>query len=391
MLMKPPTPPPRMRGTTARPRAAAAARPPPRAAPQPQNRRTAPQPRAPLAVKRADVVVGDRTRAPLAVKKTDVVVGDRTRHTTYRRELGDGLTLGGSWAAKEAKLLELAQANETLQQRCSVAEARAEPANAQAERLRLRSAVRTAQEVAGMAEEDARVAHFAKFVARHQIMIANECTDACSTRLAKTAALLIHSEREVVELLKAITALGTKCQRLEKLWETERKSRDVLDHAKTQKEKHVCVLLKERDRLEREVKALRRKAESPRTRTPEKTLRSQVSPTCVTVTPDLPSPLKMAALSPSPRPSTPSPQQSALDLLEGENTPVRPGRRVGRPGRALDVQAALLRKYKTRDLAREQELAKLQQQLKTAEAKNKELQVRYGNRPEARRARTPVY
>ena len=101
--------------------------------------------------------------------------------------------------------------------------------------------------------------------------------------------------------------------------------RDVLDHARAQKEKHVCVLLKERDRLEREVKALRRKGETP---TPRK-MAAPVTPT------DLPSPVKMAALSP-PRPlrvATPSPQKDALELLEGEGTPAK-------PTRALDLQAA---------------------------------------------------
>ena len=183
-----------------------------------------------------------------------------------------------------------------------------------------------------------------------------------------------------MELLKTKTALETKCGRLEKLWETERKGRDVLDHARAQKEKNVCVLLKERDRLEREVKALRRKAETP---TPRK-MAAPVTPT------DLPSPVKMAALSP-PRPlrvATPSPQKDALELLEGEGTPAKP---TPRPARALDLQAAALRKYQSRDVERKKELAKLQAQLKRAEAKNKELQVRYGNRPSARRPRTAVY
>ena len=178
-----------------------------------------------------------------------------------------------------------------------------------------------------------------------------------------------------MELLKTKTALETKCGRLEKLWETERKGRDVLDHARAQKEKHVCVLLKERDRLEREVKALRRKGETP---TPRK-VAAPVTPT------DLPSPVKMASLSPRPlRVATPSPQKDALELLEGEGTPAK-------PTRALDLQAAALRKYQSRDAERKKELAKLQAQLKRAEAKNKELQVRYGNRPSARRPRTAVY
>ena len=171
-------------------------------------------------------------------------------------------------------------------------------------------------------------------------------------------------------MLKAKTALETKCGRLEKLWETERKGRDVLDHARAQKEKHVCVLLKERDRLEREVKALRRKGETP---TPRK-VAAPVTPT------DLPSPVKMRPLVVA----TPSPQKDALELLEGEGTPAK-------PTRALDLQAAALRKYRTRDVERKKELAKLQAQLKRAEAKNKELQVRYGNRPDQRRPRTAVY
>ena len=181
-------------------------------------------------------------------------------------------------------------------------------------------------------------------------------------------------------MLKTKTALETKCGRLEKLWETERKGRDVLDHARAQKEKHVCVLLKERDRLEREVKALRRKGEMP---TPRK-VAAPVTPT------DVPSPVKMAALSP-PRPlrvATPSPQKDALELLEGEATPAKT---TPRPARALDLQAAALRKYQSRDVERKKELAKLQAQLKRAEAKNKELQVRYGNRPDQRRPRTAVY
>ena len=178
-------------------------------------------------------------------------------------------------------------------------------------------------------------------------------------------------------MLKTKTALETKCGRLEKLWETERKGRDVLDHARAQKEKHVCVLLKERDRLEREVKALRRKSETP---TPSRKMAAPVTPT------DLPSPVKMAALSPPrpPRVATPSPQKDALELLEGEATPAK-------PTRALDLQAAALRKYQRRDAERKKELANLQARLKRAEAKNKELQVRYGNRPSARRPRTAVY
>ena len=192
---------------------------------------------------------------------------------------------------------------------------------------------------------------------------------------------MTHSEHEVVDLLKTKTALETKCGRLEKLWETERKGRDVLDHARAQKEKHVCVLLKERDRLEREVKALRRKSETP---TPRK-VAAPVTPT------DVPSPVKMAALSPalrSPRPQS-TPQKDALELLEGEGTPAK--QQTPRPARALDLQAAALRKYQSRDAERKKELAKLQARLKRAEAKNKELQVRYGNRPAARRPRTAVY
>ena len=177
-------------------------------------------------------------------------------------------------------------------------------------------------------------------------------------------------------MLKTKTALETKCGRLEKLWETERKGRDVLDHARAQKEKHVCVLLKERDRLEREVKALRRKGETP---PPSRKMAAPVTPT------DVPSPVKMASLSPRPlRVATPSPQKDALELLEGEGTPAK-------PTRALDLQAAALRKYQSRDAERKKELAKLQARLKRAEAKNKELQVRYGNRPAARRPRTAVY
>ena len=130
------------------------------------------------------------------------------------------------------------------------------------------------------------------------------------------------------------------------------------------------MLLKERDRLEREVKALRRKGEAP---TPRK-MAAPVTPT------DVPSPVKMRPLCVA----TPSPQKDALELLEGEGTPAK-------PTRALDLQAAALRKYQSRDVERKKELAKLQAQLKRAEAKNKELQVRYGNRPAARRPRTAVY
>ena len=141
------------------------------------------------------------------------------------------------------------------------------------------------------------------------------------------------------------------------------------------------MLLKERDRLEREVKALRRKGETP---PPSRKMAAPVTPT------DVPSPVKMASLSPRPlRVATPSPQKDALELLEGEGTPAK--QQTPRPARALDLQAAALRKYRTRDVERKKELAKLQAQLKRAEAKNKELQVRYGNRPAARRPRTAVY
>ena len=124
------------------------------------------------------------------LRKRDVVVEDRTRHTTYTRDLGNGLTLGGSWAAKEARLLELEQANADLQVRCTLAEARAEAPSAQNERLRMRSQLRAAQESARMAIEDALTAHFMKNVARHETRIANACSDQCTRRLAETAARL---------------------------------------------------------------------------------------------------------------------------------------------------------------------------------------------------------
>ena len=124
------------------------------------------------------------------LRKRDVVVEDRTRHTTYTRDLGNGLTLGGSWAAKEARLLELEQANANLQVRCALAEARAEAPSAQNERLRMRSQLRAAQENSRMATEDALTAHFMKNVARHETRIANACSDQCTRRLAETAARL---------------------------------------------------------------------------------------------------------------------------------------------------------------------------------------------------------
>ena len=349
--------PPPPRSTRTRGAAAAATPPTPQKTRQPQNRKE-PEPRPSLVMR----------------PTPSVVVEDRTRHTTYTRDLGNGLTLGGSWAAKEARLLELEEAKAQLEVRCALAEARAEAPSAQNERLRMRSQLRAAQENARMATEDALAAHFMKNVSRHEARIANACSDQCTKRLAETAARLAHSEHEVVELLKAKTALETKCHRLEKLWETERKGRDVLDHARAQKEKHVCVLLKERDRLEREVKALRRKGETP---TPRK-MAAPVTPT------DVPSPVKMRPLVVA----TPSPQKDALELLEGEATPAKT---TPRPARALDLQAAALRKYQSRDVERKKELAKLQAQLKRAEAKNKELQVRYGNRPDQRRPRTAVY
>mmetsp|Transcript_20951 Transcript_20951/g.64577 ORF Transcript_20951/g.64577 Transcript_20951/m.64577 type:complete len:326 (+) Transcript_20951:280-1257(+) len=124
------------------------------------------------------------------LRKHDVVVEDRTRHTTYTRDLGNGLTLGGSWAAKEARLLELEQANANLQVRCAHAEARAEAPSAQNERLRMRSQLRAAQENSRMATEDALAAHFMKNVSRHEARIANACSDQCTRRLAETAARL---------------------------------------------------------------------------------------------------------------------------------------------------------------------------------------------------------
>ena len=168
--------PPPPRSTRTRCAAAAATPPTPQKTRQPQNRKE-PEPRPSLVL-----------RPTPGLRKHDVVVEDRTRHTTYTRDLGNGLTLGGSWAAKEARLLELEQANANLQVRCALAEARAEAPSAQNERLRMRSQLRAAQENSRMATEDALAAHFVKNVARHEARIANACSDQCTRRLAETAA-----------------------------------------------------------------------------------------------------------------------------------------------------------------------------------------------------------
>ena len=77
--------PPPPRSTRTRGAAAAATPPTPQKTRQPQNRKE-PEPRPSLVMR----------------PTPSVVVEDRTRHTTYTRDLGNGLTLGGSWAAKEA-------------------------------------------------------------------------------------------------------------------------------------------------------------------------------------------------------------------------------------------------------------------------------------------------
>ncbi len=115
-------------------------------------------------------------------------------------------------AAKEARLLELEQANANLQVRCTLAEARAEAPSAQNERLRMRSQLRAAQENARMANEDALAAHFMKNVSRHEARIANACSDQCTKRLAETAARLTHSEHEVVDL-RVRVQLGRRARR----------------------------------------------------------------------------------------------------------------------------------------------------------------------------------
>ena len=62
------------------------------------------------------------------------------------------------------------------------------------------------------------------------------------------------------------------------------------------------------------------------------------------------------------------------------------------PRRQLSQQEiAEVRRKNMEYFHRQKELAKLQARLKRAEAKNKELQVRYGNRPDQRRPRTAVY
>ena len=117
-------------GARAAAAAAAAAAPPRRTAaaapPTPQNKE--PEPRR-LCV----------LRPTPGLRKRDVVVEDRTRHTTYTRDLGNGLDSRRELGREEARLLELEQANANLQVRCTPPQARPRRRSAQNERLRMRS------------------------------------------------------------------------------------------------------------------------------------------------------------------------------------------------------------------------------------------------------------
>ena len=92
---------------------------------------------------------------------------------------------------------------------------------------------------------------------------------------------------------------------------------------------------------------------------------------------DVPSPVKMARLPPRPLRGDAVAPEGRVGAVGGRRHARETDTGPRPPGRGAQVSEG--------DVERKKELAKLQAQLKRAEAKNKELQVRYGNRPAARR------
>ena len=190
--------------------------------------------------------------------------------------------LGGSWCAAQEvarrlereksdllmKLKGLERETEAMR-RCSAkwcAEAAAHEAkranDRKAEEGRLRELAlwkdesRRRGEVASMAFEDASGRFLARSKDAKEALRMKSAYNATTQKLEGTLRKLAAADSENARLLELKHKQEQKIAKLEHALEVERKAKDLLLHAKTQKEKHICTLLKERDRL----RADRRKA-----------------------------------------------------------------------------------------------------------------------------------
>ncbi|KAJ1463411.1 hypothetical protein M885DRAFT_556250 [Pelagophyceae sp. CCMP2097] len=213
-------------------------------------------------------------------------VADR-RACGWTQAVGNGITLGGSWGAADEKAKKLERENATLLRRASVAEAevqevrrerikwRAEAAAFEASRRldRATAAARglaeevrdlklaTAQEHLGMVSEDADQLRLALATTERKRTALDCAEQALDRTLNLCKAQLAQSDASNRKLTEDNQRLDTKLQRALKALDCECRAKDVLLHAKAQKEKHICAeaasmedtrrsqLLKEKDRL----------------------------------------------------------------------------------------------------------------------------------------------
>ncbi|KAH8087687.1 hypothetical protein JL720_7007 [Aureococcus anophagefferens] len=322
----------------------------------------------------------DPRRFPLA-SRSNVVVADR-RQTAMRKPVGDGrIVLAGAWGAKEEQLRTLEKENRDLAERCARAEAaelqsrkdrakwRSEAAAHEAarradagmagamevERLLRLEQLREREELWRMASEDCALRRGESKDAKRSWTAASRDLAAKAQALEASTRTLAAADAENAKLTDRVHRAETRLARVEKALECEARAKEVLAHAKAQKEKHVCVLLKERDRLQAAHRsALHRLAklgvaeDAPRQKPPVRVV-SRTPP-------------RTAAA-----PAVVSPEEATSVLALDVALPSTGGARA-------------IRKLREREERHATELAVAQHQLRKATEKATALQVRFANK-----------
>ena len=364
-------------------------------------------------------------RFPLA-SRSNVVVADR-RQTAMRKPVGDGrIVLAGAWGAKEEQLRTLEKENRDLAERCAKAEAaelqsrkdrakwRSEAAAHEAarradagmagamevERLLRLEQLREREELWRMASEDCALRRRESKDAKRSWTAASRDLAAKAQALEASTRTLAAADAENAKLTDRVHRAETRLARVEKALECEARAKEVLAHAKAQKEKHVCVLLKERDRLQAAHRsALHRLAklgvaeDAPRQKPPVRVVsrtppRTAAAPAVVSPE-EATSVLALDVALPSPggvpaKALFAGDDDAASDGSAPSPTPRADPAPTPTPPRCrdthADAQARAIRKLREREERHATELAVAQHQLRKATEKATALQVRFANK-----------
>ena len=208
-----------------------------------------------------------------------VVQTPRTPHTpettTTTQKQQTTIRLGGSWNVAQEANTKLEREKTELMLRCGRLQAEVEALRRESVKGRAEAAAHEAKRVRDQLEEAGKRAELADardLAERRQelILMAGEDFDARfrakqatakilgtlrtehtvkSTKLDSTIRKLHAADASNRDLIELRHRYEKKITKLDEALNVERKAKDVLLHAKNQKEKHIVLLIKERDRL----------------------------------------------------------------------------------------------------------------------------------------------